>query len=360
MYKIKLALFFTFFLISIISISQAVEEKVQLDTITETIQVVYLNTEASTYYIKRVATFKDNPSQVAVEKTISNGQQNGIYKVYYPSGRLKIKAVYANNKKNGEWTWYNPEGVILIKGEYKNDIKHGYWAYKSLKTYGRYKRGKKHGKWYKQNVNKKKKAYYKKGVLVKGEGFGNEQIIVPKEINTPIPNDSSSAEVEIIHNEVESISKEYKQAIDFLTSNIVFRKALKSFYKRDILKFKKNYKKDIFQFSIVKNIKEMEIDYFLEESKAGKIVVTKIDSILKSDPSNLKKAFNRTNYEIDEKLINYSSNKDATVDVFFSELNYNLMRIDILWKVKEYDKFRLLLYFDNTGTLKGAEYQKPQ
>ena len=113
----------------------------QIDTTTESLKVIYHPENTSSYYFKKIAVFANDTSQIAVEKSFTNYGQNGVYKVFYPNGRLKIKTVYANNKINGEWVYYNPKGVIITKGLYKNGVKHGYWAYKSIRTYGRYKNG---------------------------------------------------------------------------------------------------------------------------------------------------------------------------------------------------------------------------
>src|SRR3972149_2671640 len=122
MVNIKANLFFLFFLFSANFFSQVVEEVIQLDTISQTIQVIYKPVTFSSYYTKKIAVFANDTSQIAIEKTFNNFGQNGVYKVYYPSGRLKVFTVFANNKINGEWTWYDEKGIILVKGEYENGV----------------------------------------------------------------------------------------------------------------------------------------------------------------------------------------------------------------------------------------------
>lgn len=342
--------------------AQVVEETIQLDTITETIEVIYKPSESSSYYEKKIGVFANDTSQIAIEKTYARGVQNGIYKVYYPSGKLKVKAVFANGKHNGEFTWYQPDGIIYVKGVYKEGIKHGYWAYKHLKIYGRYKKGKRHRMWYTPDANNKKvKSHYKNGVLVKGKGFGNDNFV---NTNDSVYQKNDTTIVE--STQPNSIKKEnihFNQAIEFLEHNAVFRKTIKTHFKKDIQKYKKNYKQDVFQFKVAKTTPSMEINSFLAKSKAGEVKVAVIDYILKNEADNLKQKFNTTNVSIDKEVVHKASNKEAQTTVYFSELHYNLMRIDVVWNPEKEIKtaettFKILLYFDDDGTLKGAEYLK--
>ena len=346
--------------------SQIVEESIQLDTVSESIQVIFrpTYTNPATHYSKKIAVFASDTSQVAIEKTYLKGVRNGIYKVYYPSGRLKIKAVFANDKFNGEWTWYDKEGIILVKGVYVNNVKHGYWAYKHLKIYGRYKKGKRHKMWYTPDANNKKiKSHYKNGSLIKGKGFGD--VIITETPDTVYQNqDTTVVESRIpIKTESVSVDKQYEQALDFLTHNAKFRKIIKDYYKNDIQKYKKNYRQDIFQFKIAEKTPEMEINSFLKQSEEGKIEVAVIDYILKNEIEKLKKNFNTSDIIIDKDVVEKATNNEAETTVYFSKIHNNLMRIDLVWKPSKEIKtegttFKILLYFDNNGVLKGAEYQK--
>lgn len=360
-----LLMFFCFLSINYLS-AQVVEEKIQLDTTSESIQVIYRPTvvHPSTHYSKKVAVFANDTSQVAIEKTYLRGVKNGIYKVYYPNGRLKIKAVYANDKFNGEWTWYDKEGIILVKGVYANNVKHGYWAYKYLKIYGRYKNGKRNKVWYTPDANNKKvKSRYKNGVLVKGKGFGDVKIELASD-TVYQKEDTTIVESALpVKTEVAVIEKHYEQALDFLANNAKFRKTIKAFYKKDIQKYKKNYKQDVFQFKIADKTPEMEINSFLKQSEEGKIEVAVIDYILKNETEKLKENFNVSDIEIDKEIVYKSTNKEAETTVYFSEIKNNLLRIDVVWtpakEIKsEKNRFKIMLYFDDNGELKGAEYQK--
>jgi len=364
--KIKVFNFIALFLLVFNGLNaQIVEEVVQIDTTLETIRVIYKPEIASTYYFKKVAVFADDTAQIAVEKSYTNYGQNGVYKVYYPSGRLKIKTVFANNKIHGECVYYDPEGIIITKGVYREGIKHGYWAYKSLKIYGRYKKGYKHGKWKRFDNNEDKFiSHYKAGELKAGEGFGNE---IPFYLNTQKKIDKTPAE-ENLENPVEvkdttRISKEYEQAIAFLTGNVMFRKALKKHFGTSMKKsvaIKKQYDKDRFQFKLSPEIKALDLSKFIKSGEDNKIVVERIDKILKAQKPALLALFSGNKISDNQHLFNNSTDKESQMVITFSAVKMNLMRLDVDWTFKEEkSKFRILLYFDNDGVLKGAEYESP-
>lgn len=357
--------------VDIVQSQNIVEETIQIDTISETIKVIYKPSISTAYYTKKVAFFADDTSQVAIEKSYTSYGQNGLYKVYYPNGRLKIKTVFANNKINGEWTYYNKKGTILIKGNYQKGIKHGYWAYKSLKIYGRYKKELRNKRWYRIDDNNKKiKSFYKKGRLIKGKGFGEE-----KEFS---PSDSSKTKKgERIKENKDLLNKEYQQAISFLTENVVFRKALKAYYSKGDLKkvrkLKKHFVGGKFQFVIAPLVMNLNVNSFVEDSKKGKIEVAVIDSVLKSN-TDLQTLFSNKQVEENRMLFNNSNKTNSTMGVYFSQIHQHLLRIDVVnlsveisddnfeKKYRESEKiqiFEVLLYFDNKGKLKGAEYEKP-
>jgi len=359
------------FIVPILSFAQVVEEKIQIDTISEIIQVIYRPQVSTTHYTRKIAVFANDTSQVAIEKSFSKKGLSGIYKVYHPNGKLKIRTVYANNRINGEWTYYDENGIILTKGNYVEGIKHGYWAYKSLKVYGRYRNGLKFWRWHKIDANSKKvKSTYKKGVLAKGEGFG-EKFVPGNLINTepkysmnPTKNDGV-------------VGEEYKQVISFLKENLVFKKALKAHFSKnklkDVRKLKKYFFRGQFQFVIAPLEMNLDINSFIEDSENGRIAVAKIDSLLKNN-NELPKLFSESIVEENIMLFNNSTMKSSKMGVYFSKIQQNLLRIDVVHFKEELvidsfksgysssekgQRFEVLLYFDNEGVLRGAEYEKP-
>ncbi|PCI94039.1 MAG: hypothetical protein COB15_15080 [Flavobacteriales bacterium] len=339
--------------------AQVVEELIQIDTTSETIKVIYKPKTTSSYYFKKIAVFADDTSQIAIEKSYTSYGQNGIYKVYYPSGRLKIKTVFANNKVHGEWTYYGLDGIIITKGIYKEGVKHGYWAYKSLRIYGRYKKGLKNKKWKRFDESENKYiSHYKKGVLTSGEGVGDE---VPTYLSKPKQPKSVDTNT-IVEVDTNKISKEYEQTIAFLTNNVLFRKALKKHFgtsMKNSLAIKKLFDKERFQFAISPEITALSISTFIKESEEGKIVVANIDSLLKNEKVNIQQEFSGKKIEENQTLKNNSTDLESPMKIAFSEVKFNLLRLDVIWTFKEEGrKFQVLLYFDEKGKLKGAEYEK--
>ena len=358
--------------------AQVVEETIQLDTITEKIDVIYRPTitNPTTHYSKKIGVFANDTSQIAIEKTSIRNKLNGIYRVYYPSGKIKVKAVFANGNPNGEFTWYGENGIIRVKGLYKDSVKHGFWAYKYLKIYGKYKKGKKHGRWYKLDDNKQKvRSWYKYGKLIKGKGFETDEVIKIEPDSSVIAQvDTSTKEIKQINEVSLEISEEYEQVVNYLKNNAVLRKTLKSYYGYNtgqLLKYKKNYKHNVFQFTIADNIMPIGIDEFATKSVGGKIVVAKIDSILKSNPEQLLSKFKNAAIEENTNLNKYSSGKNKFITVYFSSIINQLMRVEVVWNKDEKEfssfkeqldvaskeeRFSILLYFNAKKELAGAEY----
>jgi len=299
--------------------------------------------------------------------------------VYYPSGKLKVKAVFANGNPNGEFTWFDEKGLIRIKGMYKDSIKHGYWAYKYMKVYGRYNKGKKHKQWYMRDANNQKvKSFYKHGNLIKGDGFGDDKV---KQLNKEFGNQDSvvvqnSGNDTIIKEVIleNAVDDRYLQAIDFLKNNYIFRTTIKEHFGdgfKNLRLFKKNYTHNIFQFKISSHGPALGITPFLAKSTAGQLNAVRIDSLIKAEGQAMKTAFSTENDNA--VLSSYSSKSKTNITVFFSELSNNLMRIDIIWNKEEqafnndqelYQQlkaaamdFKVLLFFDHNGQLAAAEYQ---
>jgi len=48
----------------------------------------------------------------------ANGQEHGIWEVYWSSNQLWFRTVYSNGKKNGFEEWYNFDGKLSTKTYY--------------------------------------------------------------------------------------------------------------------------------------------------------------------------------------------------------------------------------------------------
>ncbi len=358
-------IFLLFLLVPFFTSAQIVEEVVQIDTTREVIRVIYKPKNTSGYYFKKVAVFANDTSQIAIEKSYTNYGQNGIYKVYYPNGKLKIKTVFANNKIFGEWTYYGLDGIIITKGNYREGVKQGYWAYKSLRIYGRYKNGYKNKRWKRFDESENKYiSHYKYGELKSGEGYGEE---IPFYLNTAkkeVEVDIDTSIVVANFKDTTSVIKEYEQTISFLSNNVMFRKALKKHFGSSMKKsvsVKKTFdKNDRFKFVISPEVTALSLSKFMQESESGEIVVESIDEVLKKNSAGLNQYFSGEKIKESLNLFNNSTDKESPMEIVFSEVKHNLLRLDVNWTFKEEkNKFRVLLYFDNKGVLKGAEYEKP-
>ncbi|MCI5634518.1 MAG: hypothetical protein MR350_03565 [Alphaproteobacteria bacterium] len=50
---------------------------------------------------------------------------NGIYKIYYPNGNVKMEVRSKSGKPEGEGRFYNEDGSLLFSGTFKNGLMNG-------------------------------------------------------------------------------------------------------------------------------------------------------------------------------------------------------------------------------------------
>jgi len=124
---------------------------------TKEYELVYKSRDSLSGVLRAYYAF--DSSKTAFIKHFFNGKQSGVYKSFYPNGRLMIFSVFQNGKKNGDWTFYDTSGAVIIKGKYKDGIKNGFWINRKERFQGKYKNGLKNGKW---EYNLGQKNYYKK------------------------------------------------------------------------------------------------------------------------------------------------------------------------------------------------------
>lgn len=111
-------------------------------------------------------------ARVAVRLDYKRGKPCGIYRGYYPDGKLLIFAVYGWGWPHGDWAEYDEFGRITVKGQYDEGKRDGLWAFRSEGITGHYKKGKKNGKWkYYENGKLARVEKYHNDVLRKGSGF---------------------------------------------------------------------------------------------------------------------------------------------------------------------------------------------
>jgi antitoxin component YwqK of YwqJK toxin-antitoxin module len=357
---------------SLLTSAQVVKEIIPIDTSSTTLNVIY-RPDTEGYYFKKIAVYADDTSKIAIEKTFTKYGQNGVYKVFYPSGKLMIFTVYANSKIHGDFTYFGEDGVIKVKGKYKFGVKHKFWAYKEAKNYGRYKQGLKNGRWTHTDVNGEKHvAHYQDGVFKYGEkSFFKEFISKDK-----VKKDTIITEEGII---IEPLNDQYQLVVDHLKSNYLLRKRFKYFYstkKKERVALDKHfdYKKDLFKFRLAPVLIPLDLTVFTKESIEGKITNTTIDSVLKSETAKVieskKLTSNYHSYSTKKSFYEYSTDKNAEVIIYLSKTENNIIKAEILKcvlpeKEIDYDKFynenackkmSILYYFDKSGTM-SLEYE---
>ena len=134
-----------FILIIKISTSQHIAIPVN-DTIVEYPVIIKTKGDSLKYF--ELAYYKNDTSKLAWKKLINNDKIIGVYKVYYPNGKLYKKVVYdLSGKKNGIYQEWDSNGNLIVYGQYKNGLKNGTWQYHKEKRFEVYKKGLKHGRW---------------------------------------------------------------------------------------------------------------------------------------------------------------------------------------------------------------------
>ena len=373
MAKIKLSLFLTFFLISYSIFSQVVEEIIQLDTSFITYKVIYKETVGDYFQLKK-AVFANDTSVVAIEKNYSNGHQNGLTRVYYPSGKLRIKALYGNDKLQGEWTLYGEDGIIITKGVYNYGIKNGYWAYKSVKTFGRYRKSVKHRKWIKKDINNQKyKAFYWNGKKKSGSTIFEENYKTHADTLFATTT-SDSLTVDSSVNDV-ATEAYYIVAMKHIAQNYYFRKASKDYFrktKRERAKYIEQYvnlNKDVFKFNVAPFVTPIDITPFLTSEKLSKPT---IDSLLKTSGTILQKEFLSSTFTPNVGLTKYSTDKNSKIILYLSKKVNNLLVVDLVefptienesnfienYKGTDNTSLRMLFLFNENNEIIEVEFQK--
>lgn len=370
----------TLFLISLSffgKTQEIVEEIIPIDTSFITYKVVYRETIGDYFQLKR-AVFANDTAVVAIEKNYSNGHQNGLTRIYYPSGKLRVKAIYGNDKLQGEWTHYNEEGLIIIKGVYNFGNKNGYWAYKSEKTYGRYnKKGLKHRKWIKKDVNNHKhKAFYWNGKLKSGSDIFEKDFKTHADtlfaINTAT-NSTDTATSKIV--DVSPIDDQHILVLKHIAQNYYHRKASKDYFrnsKKERGKFINQYvnlEKDVFRFSVAPYSAGISIQEFLIAEKLSKPT---IDSLLKANGQELEKQLQATSKNDNPSLSIYSTDKNSTMLVYLSNSIGNLVVVELVeltssettvdynkaYTNTEFKHMKMVLLFNGNNEIIEVEYQK--
>lgn len=375
MNKIKLTIFLSFILISYNSFSQVVEEVIPIDTSFVTYKVIYRETVGDYFQLKK-AVFANDTSITAIEKNYSNGHQNGITRIYYPSGKIRVKAIYGNDKLQGEWALFGEDGIITIKGIYNYGVKDGFWAYKNEKTFGRYKMGLKHRTWVKKDINDQKfKAYYWNGKLKKGAKIFEENHKTHLDtIFATTPIDSIIIDFAQIDSS-KTVEPAYILAMKHIAQNYYFRKASKDYFrenKKERNKFVNDFvdlQKDVFKFNVAPYYTPIDLSPFLTSEK---LIKPTIDSLLKASGASLQKEFIAQPIDNSAGFTNYVTDKNSKIVLYISKKVGNLLILDVVefptietnfdfienYKRTDVSRLRMLFLFNSNNELIEVEYQK--
>lgn len=342
---------------------EIIEEIIPIDTNTITYRVIHKETVGEYFQLKQYV-FADDTATIAIEKNFSNGNQNGITRVFYPSGKLRIKALYGNNKLQGEWTSFDEKGIIEIKGLYNFGVKHGYWAYKKEGVYGRYVKGKKHRNWKKKDKNGvKHKAWYWKGEFKRGAEIFNEDYIEYADtayVAQSQKNDSLVA-TENKNIVVLNVDEKYLNTVKYLSGNYYLRKVCKDYFRpskkerKTFVDENVDYEKDVLKFQVASTIIPIDISYFNEQKKLFKPT---LDSLVKANGEAINQSLKSVEQQTENDLEKLSTDKQANLVFFFSKISNRLVVLEVIEKSKPDIRMKVLVLLDENNEVKEVEYQQ--
>lgn len=186
--------------------------------------------------------FKDYypDGKLKVEVNLKDGKWEGIGKRYYANGKLRTEGNYVNGNREGIHNTYHENGNVWVEKKYKNGevkIRKVYYEDGTLEGVGNYKNGKEEGlqKEYFRNGKMKYEANYKNG---KREGLEKEYL----------PSGELWSEYNNINGELEGLGKDYYES-GALKQERHYKKGKlegmdKFYYESGKLKQAGNYKND--------------------------------------------------------------------------------------------------------------------
>lgn len=115
-------------------------------------------------------------------------QGDGVYKEFYPSGKIKMEGRNVDEESQGLWTYYYETGEVEAEGDFIDGLRNGYWQHfhknNQIAAEGKFNNGEKDGIWKyyfpdgsissegEMKADQKDgfwKLYYQSGII-KGEG----------------------------------------------------------------------------------------------------------------------------------------------------------------------------------------------
>lgn len=80
-------------------------------------------------------------NQLAEKGTFKNGLKTGVWKSWFPNGKLQTVETWKNGFMKGDFLRYDIDGNLLESGNYKNNLKQGKWIDHTKKDTLNYKKG---------------------------------------------------------------------------------------------------------------------------------------------------------------------------------------------------------------------------
>lgn len=124
------------------------------------------------------------------EESYSNGIKDGVWIVYYPSGKVASKVVWENGLRNGEWKEFFENGQLKLSATFVDGKMAGayttYYLGNKISRKGQYVDGKMDGIWIGFDINGLKNSYqkYDKGFLEVEKKYENgKQVYLMDNIN---------------------------------------------------------------------------------------------------------------------------------------------------------------------------------
>lgn len=118
---------------------------------------------------------------LSAEEHYRNTVREGVWKTYFPDGRVAEEVSYRDGVKDGPWIQYFTDGTVKMKTNHRNDLLEGLYVIYHLKggveVSGTYLNNAKHGTWVYLDEDGvlEKKEEYEHGKLVSTEIAGQEQ-----------------------------------------------------------------------------------------------------------------------------------------------------------------------------------------
>lgn len=66
-------------------------------------------------------------NQLAEQGSFKKGLKTGLWKTWYPNGKMETAQKWSNGIRSGKFYHYDPNGGIMETGSFKSDKKHGTW-----------------------------------------------------------------------------------------------------------------------------------------------------------------------------------------------------------------------------------------